>query len=131
MRRMMFRRVSQTEIDYEGSSLSVGWTERVEGGDRLPWVQNASGAGDNFVPLRSLDWQMHVYGDASKELRALCEARSLPLHVFPWRGEMRRTGLWRNAAYLVRPDGYVGLADSVASTAAVTSYLDARGIRAR
>ena len=44
---------------------------------------------------------------------------------------MRRTGLWRNAAYLVRPDGYVGLADAVASTAAITTYLDARGIRAR
>jgi hypothetical protein len=130
-RRMMFRRVSQTEIDYEGSSLSVGWTERVEGGDRLPWVQHADGAGDNFASLRSLDWQMHVYGEAAKEMRALCEARRLPLYVFPWRGEMRRTGLWRNAAYLIRPDGYVGLADSVASTAAVTSYLDARGIRVR
>jgi 2-polyprenyl-6-methoxyphenol hydroxylase-like FAD-dependent oxidoreductase len=128
-RRMMFRRVSQTEIDYEGSSMSVGWTETVEGGDRLPWVQHADGAGDNFAPLRSLEWQVHVYGDAARELRALCEARRLPLHVFPWRGEMRRTGLWRNAAYLVRPDGYVGLADSVASTAAITSYLDARGIR--
>jgi 2-polyprenyl-6-methoxyphenol hydroxylase-like FAD-dependent oxidoreductase len=131
MRRMMFRRVSQTEIHYEGSSLSVGWTNGVEGGDRLPWVQNANGAADNFVPLRSLDWQMHVYGDASKELRALCEARNLALHIFPWRREMRRTGLWRNAAYLVRPDGYVGLADAVASTAAITSYLDARGIRSR
>jgi 2-polyprenyl-6-methoxyphenol hydroxylase-like FAD-dependent oxidoreductase len=130
-RRIMFRTVSQTEIDYEGSSLSVGWTERVEGGDRLPWVQHADGAGDNFAPLRSLDWQIHVYGDAAKEMRALCEARRLPLHVFPWRGEMRGTGLWRNAAYLVRPDGYVGLADSVASTAAVISYLDARGIRVR
>jgi hypothetical protein len=131
VQRMMFRRVSQTAIDYEGSSLSVGWTERVEGGDRLPWVQHADGAGDNFVPLRSLDWQMHVYGEASKEMRALCESRKLPLHVFPWSAEMRRAGLWRNAAYLVRPDGYVGLADAVASTAAVTSYLDARGIRAR
>jgi hypothetical protein len=109
----------------------VGWTERVEGGDRLPWVHHADDTGDNFAPLRSLDWQMHVYGDAAKEMRALCETRRLPLHVFPWRGEMRRTGLWRNAAYLVRPDGYVGLADSVASTAAVTAYLDARGIRVR
>jgi 2-polyprenyl-6-methoxyphenol hydroxylase-like FAD-dependent oxidoreductase len=130
-RRFMFRRVSQTEIDYEGSSLSVGWTETVEGGDRLPWVQHAGGDSDNFAPLASLDWQVHVYGEASKELRALCEARKLPLHVFPWRGEMRRTGLWRNAAYVVRPDGYVGLADAVASTAAVTSYLDAHGIRVR
>ena len=130
-RRFMFRRVSQTEINYEGSSLSVGWTETVEGGDRLPWVEHANSSGDNFAPLRSLDWQVHVYGEAAKEMRALCEARGLPLHVFPWRSEMRRTGLWQNAAYLVRPDGYVGLADAVASTAAVASYLDARGIRAR
>ena len=130
-RRFMFRRVSQTEINYEGSSLSVGWTETVEGGDRLPWVEHADSSGDNFAALRSLDWQVHVYGEAARELRALCETRGLPLHVFPWRSEMRRTGLWQNAAYLVRPDGYVGLADAVASTAAVASYLDARGIRAR
>lgn len=56
-RRLMFRRVSQTAIDYEGSSLSTGWTETVQGGDRLPWIENANGAGqDNFAPLRSLDW---------------------------------------------------------------------------
>jgi 2-polyprenyl-6-methoxyphenol hydroxylase-like FAD-dependent oxidoreductase len=130
-RRLMFRTVSQTAVNYEGSSLSVGWTETVEGGDRLPWVQHADGDKDNFVPLKSLDWQVHVYGEASKEMRATCETRTLPLHVFPWRAEMRRTGLWRNAAYLVRPDGYVGLADAVGNPAAVSSYLDARGIRVR
>jgi hypothetical protein len=128
-RRLMFRRVSQTAIDYERSSLSSGWTETVQGGDRLPWIQNANGAGDdNFAPLRSLDWQVHVYGEAPKQLRQMCEARRLPLHVFAWRAEMRRSGLWRNAAYLVRPDGYVGLADAVGSAVAVTSYLDRHGI---
>jgi hypothetical protein len=128
MRRLMFRRVSQTSIHYKGSSLSVGWTETVEGGDRLPWVERADGEKDNFAPLASLDWQVHVYGEATKEMRAMCESRKLPLHVFPWRAAMRPTGLWQNAAYLVRPDGYVGLADSVASTKAIASYLDARGI---
>ncbi len=39
---------------------------------------------------------------------------------------MGRTGLRRNAMYLVRPDGYVALVDPLASPAAVTSYLDAR-----
>ena len=131
VRRLMFRTVSQTAVNYEGSSLSAGWTETVEGGDRLPWVQHADGDKDNFAPLQSLDWQVHVYGEATKEMRAACETRKLPLHVFPWRAEMRRTGLWRNAAYLVRPDGYVGLADAVGNPAAVTSYLDARGIRVR
>jgi len=34
--------------------------------------------------------------------------------------------LARNAAYLVRPDGHVALADSYASATAITSYLDTR-----
>ena len=58
--------------------------------------------------------------------RSLCEERKLPLHVFPWRPEMGRAGLQRNAVYLVRPDGYVALADPEGSAAALTSYLDAR-----
>jgi hypothetical protein len=81
---------------------------------------------DNFTPLTSLSWQVHVYGRATSEIQAVCDRRKLPLHVFAWRPEMGRTGLRRNAVYLVRPDGYVALADPVGSAAAVTSYLDAR-----
>ncbi len=39
---------------------------------------------------------------------------------------MSRAGLRRNAVYLVRPDGYVGLADPESKATAITSYLDAR-----
>ena len=39
---------------------------------------------------------------------------------------MRRTGLRRNAAYLLRPDGYVALANPDGSAMAIASYLDAR-----
>jgi hypothetical protein len=39
---------------------------------------------------------------------------------------MTRTGLQRGAVYIVRPDGYVGLADPRASAETVTSYFDAR-----
>jgi len=120
VRRFMFRTVSQTAVNYRGSPLSEGRAGAVEGGDRLPWV------GDNFAPLTSLDWQVHVYGDAISEISILCEARKLPLHVFPWRSEMSRAGLRRNAVYLVRPDGYVGLADREDNATAVISYLDAR-----
>ena len=38
---------------------------------------------------------------------------------------MGRAGLRRNAVYLIRPDGYVALADTDESGAAMTSYLDA------
>ena len=128
MRRLMFRTVSQTVVNYRGSSLSEGRAGAVQGGDRLPWVKmNLNGVeSDNFAPLTSMDWQAHVYGDAAAELRAVCDVRKLPLHVFPWRPEMGRAGLRRNALYLVRPDGYVALATSDASVAALTSFLDAR-----
>jgi hypothetical protein len=55
----------------------------------------------------------------------VCDERKLPLHVFPWRPEMMRTGLRRSAVYLVRPDGYVALADAEGSGTALKSYLDA------
>ena len=126
-RRFMFRTVSQTAVNYRGSPLSEGRAGTVHGGDRLPWVKPSTigDAGDNFTPLTSLDWQVHVYGDAAPEIGAVCQGRRLPLHVFPWRPEMDPTGLRRNAVYLVRPDGYVALADSGGSATAVTSYLDA------
>jgi 2-polyprenyl-6-methoxyphenol hydroxylase-like FAD-dependent oxidoreductase len=128
VRRFMFRTVSQTAVNYRGSRLSEGRAGTVHGGDRLPWVESTvNGAGqDNFTPLTSLDWQVHVYGDAAPDIRTMCEERQLPLHAFPWRPEMGRIGLLRNAVYLVRPDGYVALADPEGSAAAIPFYLDAR-----
>src|SRR5882757_6687267 len=128
VRGFMFRTVSQTVVNYRASSLSEGRAGAVHGGDRLPWVRTDRNGidADNFAPLTSLDWQIHVYGDGAPEIQAVCDARRLPLHVFPWRPEMGRTGLRRNAVYLVRPDGYVALADAQGSAAVVTSYLDAR-----
>jgi hypothetical protein len=60
----------------------------------------------------------------------LCEERKMPLHVFPWRPEMDRAGLGRDAVYLVRPDGYVAMAASERGAAAVAAYLDARKLAA-
>jgi 2-polyprenyl-6-methoxyphenol hydroxylase-like FAD-dependent oxidoreductase len=107
MRRFMFRTVSQTEVNYRGSPLSHGRAGAVHGGDRLPWVRSGLNNTDNFATLTSLDWQLHVYGEAALEIQALCEERALALHVFPWGMACSRAGLRRNAAYLVRPDGYV------------------------
>src|SRR6185295_7241681 len=129
-RRFMFRTISQTAVHYRGSSLSEGRAGNVHGGDRLPWVPANPNDRDNFTPLTSLDWQAHVYGDATRELQAACDERKVPLHTFPWRPEMIRTGLRRRAVYLVRPDGYVALADPGGSSAAVRSYLDAHKLMA-
>jgi hypothetical protein len=124
----MFRTLSQAAVNYRGSELSEGRAGAIHGGDRLPWVPRAQGGGDNFAPLTSLGWQLHVYGGATPGIKAACEERKLPLHIFPWRAEMDRAGLRRDAAYLVRPDGYVALVDSAGSARAVNAYLDAREI---
>jgi 2-polyprenyl-6-methoxyphenol hydroxylase-like FAD-dependent oxidoreductase len=129
-RRIAFRTISQTAINYRGSALSEGAAGRLRGGDRLPWVQFDADGHDNFAKLVSLDWQVHIYGAAKPEIRSLCDQRHLPLHEFAWRLAMRRAGLRRNALYLVRPDGHVALAAPVPSPTILTSYLDARGIRA-
>jgi hypothetical protein len=105
--------------------LSEGQAGAVHGGDRLPWVKiTSNGMGqDNFAPLTSLDWQVHVYGETTSEIRELCSQRKLPLCVFPWHPEINRAGLRRNAVYLLRPDGYVALAHPAGNATALSSYL--------
>jgi 2-polyprenyl-6-methoxyphenol hydroxylase-like FAD-dependent oxidoreductase len=113
-RRFIFRTVSQAAITYRDSAASEGQAGAVHGGDRLPWVPRQSGP-DNFAPLSSLDWQVHVYGSASPAIREACAARHLPLHEVAWDATAADAGLRRDALYLVRPDGYVALASSGAS----------------
>jgi len=124
-RSLIFRTVSQTSIEYRRSSLSRGMAGAVRGGDRLPWVKMESNR-DNFAPLQSLDWQVHAYGEAKPEMQALCSERKLPLHVFPYSAATRRAGLRRNAAYLLRPDGYVGLAEPATSHPTSTASVSLR-----
>ena len=131
-RRFMFRTISQTAVNYRGSSLSEGIAGRVRGGDRLPWIESNGTADrrtDNFIPLTSLDWQVHVYGEPRPGIPELCRRRELPSHVFPWQPMMSRAGLARDAVYLVRPDGYVALADPDASASRLEAYLDARRVQ--
>jgi hypothetical protein len=130
-RRVAFRTISQTAINYRGSSLSDGRAGDVHGGDRLPWVPFAEDGhdADNFAPLTSLDWQVHVYGTTTSETRSVCGERGLSLHEFRWEPRMKRAGFRRNELYLVRPDGYVALAAVDQTRAALTSYLDAHRLR--
>ena len=105
-RRLVYRRISQTALAYRDSALSGGKAGRIQGGDRLPWVDEPDGA-DNFGPLRSLAWQVHVYGEPRPGVREACA----------------RAGLERDAFYLIRPDGYVGLAAPGHDLRALTDFL--------
>ena len=129
LRRFFFRTLSQTGIEYRKGVLSDGKAGSVHGGDRLPWIAPARGGEDNFAPLASLDWQLHVYGQPSSELAPAASRRGLPLHTFPWHEGHRAAGFARDAAYLVRPDGYVALADVDTQPDTLVQYLDAHGLR--
>jgi 2-polyprenyl-6-methoxyphenol hydroxylase-like FAD-dependent oxidoreductase len=121
VRRFAFRTVSQTLINYRGRPFSRGTAGLVQGGDRLPWVP-IDGT-DNFASLVAMDWQVHMYGTAKGDLAACCEKHGLPLHVFAWRDEFAAAGLARDALYLLRPDGYVALADAAGGAASLDRYL--------
>jgi 2-polyprenyl-6-methoxyphenol hydroxylase-like FAD-dependent oxidoreductase len=119
-RHAIFRTVSQMRIHYPDSPLSQGAAGAVRGGDRLPWT--GTGNEDNFVPLQSLDWQAHVYGEAQQDLGTACRELNLPLHRFPWNQGAQEAGIKRDALYLVRPDGYVALASAEQSVNELRSY---------
>lgn len=120
-RHAMFRLVSQTRIHYAQSPLSEGKAGEVEGGDRLPWVPMVGM--DNFVPLRSLDWQVHVYGQIDEAFATACRGLGLPIHGFPWSDAGKTAGLKRDAAYLIRPDGHVALASAEQSAAKLEAFV--------
>lgn len=124
VRRFMFRTLSQTVVNYRTSSLSTGRAGAIQGGDRLPWVETAPGA-DNFAPLRSMDWQVHVYGHAESNISETCAHLRIRLHVFAWNTACGSAGLRRDAMYLVRPDGYVALVDEHADAGRVRTWLTA------
>jgi len=121
-RSQVFRRISQIRVRYRSSALSSGRAGRLRGGDRLPYATAPDG--NNFTPLTSLDWQLHVYGSADARGRAMAERRGLALHELAWTAAAARAGLRRNALYLARPDGYVAVVSAEQDTAGVERLLD-------
>src|SRR5215469_3467064 len=106
---------------------SEGKAGEVHGGDRLPWVR--MGADDNFAPLRSLEWQVHVYGEIKEDLETASRELGLATHVFAWSDTAADAGIKRDAAYLVRPDGHVALASSEQSVMSLKAFIDRLHLR--
>jgi len=126
VREYLFRVISQTTLDYRGSPLSQGKAGGVQGGDRLPWL--TGGAADNYASLAAIEWQVHVYGQAKADLSQWCAKHGIALHVFAWEQACEKAGFGRNAAYLLRPDSYVALADPEGEASTLSRYFEARGV---
>lgn len=127
--RAFFGLISQVAIQYRAGPISTGTAGKVSGGDRLPYVPGVRG--DNFEPLQSLDWQVHVYGEVNAEFRSMHAPTGIPVHAFAWSDAAQKAGLQRNAAYLVRPDGHVALVSPVQEAAPFQRYLAGLAIRPR
>jgi hypothetical protein len=117
---LMFRTVSQISIRYPESFLSSGQAGKLKGGDRLPWVQSIH----NYEPLISRQWQVHCYGSPATALNKLLSEKNIPLHIFEWGPEAKKAGYMKDATYIVRPDGYIGLAYGTGEIVKISAYCD-------
>jgi 2-polyprenyl-6-methoxyphenol hydroxylase-like FAD-dependent oxidoreductase len=127
VRALMFRTISQIAITYRGSALSAGAAGRVQGGDRMAWVETASG--DNFEGLDPRSWHVEVHGQVRQRLKDWCAMNGVTLHAHRWTAAAEAAGVKRDAAYLLRPDGYVALAVPGGSDRALARYFASRKLR--
>jgi len=122
----LFATVSQTRIQYRASPLSQGHAGALRAGDRWPWVPGHAGQDDSFAALGQRRWQGIACGAMSaalSDVRAVCARRGVPVHDLPCGAEAEAAKIEPGAFYLVRPDGYVGLADGRPHPDAVDAYL--------
>jgi hypothetical protein len=92
---------------------------KIHGGDRLPWLQDQN----NFQSLSSLDWQIHVCGAPADALRTLSIRWNLPIYSFPCNDRAQSAGFARDAAYLIRPDGHIAMAQPDQNTTELEKFL--------
>jgi 2-polyprenyl-6-methoxyphenol hydroxylase-like FAD-dependent oxidoreductase len=126
-RQFLFKTVSQIGIHYRHCSFNEGQAGPIHGGDRLPFFRFEGGA-TNFDPLKTIEWQVHIYGEAGDEIREACSALKIGLHTFPWERGMFAAHLRRNAMYLLRPDTYIAWISKTQSAQALRGFLESRQI---
>ena len=143
-KKLAFRTISQTGIRYPDSPLSKTLPGLPAGapraGDRFPWLRLKLAADrapeDFYGKLDDTRFTLIVLGQPAPPggipgLGDLLRTHAIPDDPANDR-ELGRVGIPRIAFYLLRPDGYIGLAGIRLEAAAVTRYLSERlslGIR--
>jgi 2-polyprenyl-6-methoxyphenol hydroxylase-like FAD-dependent oxidoreductase len=94
----MLATVSQFALNYreQGCGLDVGAVGAVHAGDRMPWVAG--------VGVGAVQWEAVVFGTAPEAVKNA----GIRVREESWSEEARKKGFVQDAAYIVRPDGYVG-----------------------
>jgi 2-polyprenyl-6-methoxyphenol hydroxylase-like FAD-dependent oxidoreductase len=116
----MFKTISQIKVEYRESFLSKGAVGKIGAGDRLPWMKTASS--DNHESLNLMDWQIHIYGRASDVFKTEMQSLKIIITEFVWHPMFGARGFKENAVYLIRPDGYIGLAAATQEAQKVKDY---------
>lgn len=125
IKRFLFNTVSQIKINYRESPLSKGTVGKIKGGDRLPWIKD----NDNFKSLKLLNWQIHVYGEVNPDFKNSIQALNIKLNEYSWNEMAKKSGIEKNAVYLIRPDGYIAFANSSQDSNKIEEYLRLHGVR--
>lgn len=135
VRRLAFRTISQIGVRYPRSPLSQTLAVPKSGapmaGDRFPWVRlrlRADGTlGDAFRQLDDMRFHLLVFGQPVPARTAAGYDDLLQIHAVPAdpdnSRELARAGIAEPAYYLLRPDGYIGLAGTEFDAGAVSRYL--------
>jgi hypothetical protein len=141
VRRLAFRTISQIGIRYRKSPLSRTLPGLPDGapiaGDRFPWLRlrlEANGpVEDLYQRLNDTRFNLLVTGQTATPAEMSGLGDLLSLYAIPEDAqnarELARVRISGPAFYLLRPDGYVGLAGARLEAGAVTRYLAERGIR--
>ncbi|BAC12594.1 pentachlorophenol-4-monooxygenase [Oceanobacillus iheyensis HTE831] len=123
----LFKVISQVKINYRDSILSKGRVGKIKAGDRLPWIQKNNI--NNYDALKSVDWQIHVYGKNSKKLNRLSQSFSIPVHYYKWSKVAKRKKVEKNSIFLVRPDGYIAVVITKKEIDVLKNYLNKLGLK--
>ena len=135
IRKLAFRTISQIGIRYRSSPLSQTLNgvpkAAPQAGDRFPWLKlklQASGpVQDLFEALDDMRFNLLVIGQSVPTSESPASGELISVHAIPGnphnRDELARLGIAGPAFYLLRPDGYIGLAGTRLGQSDVERYL--------